>query len=148
MGSFLVWKKDTKAIHCCMPDAMGTTYNLENLVRKLDPDWESIYEGIEIPQSFTTSMAKSILYVDDQDQPQERVAMPVTIDTMSPTMVNGVAVVNLDQVPLGSELFIDGASKGILNDSSGTISFDLAKSYSLRLVFYPYLDWEVKIHVI
>ncbi|MEY2680633.1 MAG: hypothetical protein RL661_864 [Pseudomonadota bacterium] len=62
-------------------------------------------------------------------QPTERPASPVTIDGRT-----------LSDVPPGSTLWIDGESY----EAEGDVELDFAMpgTYKLRVVCFPYLDWE------
>jgi hypothetical protein len=72
--------------------------------------------------------------------------MPLTIDTTSPVFTAGEAVVALSNVPVGTEIFIDDVSVGTATEGEVELAFDLVGTYKLKLVLYPYLDWEETIN--
>ena len=70
----------------------------------------------------------SIYYVHD-GEPTERPASPVTIDGRT-----------LSNVPAGSALWIDGEQY----EAEGEVELDfvMPRTYKLRVVCFPYMDWE------
>lgn len=67
--------------------------------------------------------------------------MPCSLDKTDVT-ADGIDVVTLTNVPTGAEIFSDEV---LLGESDGTdveISYDLAGTYPLKVVLFPYLDFE------
>lgn len=142
MSSFLVWRKDTKEIYVCMGEAIGTTFTLEALVGRM-PGWEDIYSGAEVFPTINTTEAKAKFYVNENDEFQPRPEIPITVSTSNPVMVNGEAVVTVNQVPVGTEVIIDGVSQGETTEDPFELAFDLVGTYQVTFRKYPYLDREV-----
>jgi hypothetical protein len=146
MSSLLVWRKDTKKIHCCMGESYGTIYTLQGVTECETIDWANVFSSTTIPETLGSVEAKKKIYVDENDQWHYRETMPIIIDTLTPVIIEGEAVITLSNIPVGVECFINNEFIGLTTEPDLELSFDLVGKYNVKFVLYPYLDWEEIIH--
>lgn len=108
-------------------------YELPANVVAIDEDNKniSLYDG-------ALQYISSGLIVDKQ-------AMPCSADKTNVT-ADGVDFVTLSGVPIGAEVISDGIVLAVSDGSDVEIDYDLAGSYQLNVVLFPYLDWEVMVN--
>jgi hypothetical protein len=71
----------------------------------------------------------------------DRPVQLTSADTTSVT-ADGVDVVTISAAPSGASVYIDNVLSGTTDGDDVELTFDAEGSYVVKIVLFPYLDWE------